>query len=196
MNYNNEPFPVDPKVVFERAFDMATIALVHLNQKDCPRLEELFFEMHKTCGAQPEFSIWRNKKAFEDLGYVPNIKSGKSKSLNEFKGLYFFGEKKNDRIFPIYVGVSRTVYRRLRQHAFGKRHNECSLAYLMTGHDNKEINRANVHNNFNDDLSAKKEVVRNLHVALIPVQEDYDLYFLEVALAGILKTKWNSFRTH
>jgi hypothetical protein len=66
----------------------------------------------------------------------------------------------------------------------------------MTGHDNKEINRANVHNNFNDDLSAKKEVVRNLHVALIPVQEDYDLYFLEVALAGILKTKWNSFRTH
>ena len=25
---------------------------------------------------------------------------------------------------------------------------------------------------------------------------DYDLYFLEVAIAGILKTKWNSFRTH
>jgi hypothetical protein len=38
--------------------------------------------------------------------------------------------------------------------------------------------------------------LRNYKVALYPVLNDYELYFYEVALSGVFKTKWNSFRTH
>jgi hypothetical protein len=95
------------------------------------------------------------------------------------------------------VGISRSVFRRLKQHAWGKKHNECSLAYLKTKHnfeiDNIEISRATI---TNEDMLPAKNIIQNYKVVLIPVKKDYDLYFLEIAIAGILKTKWNSFRTH
>src|SRR5690606_15651002 len=136
------------------------------------------------------------KKAFSNLGYIPNIKSGKVKSYNEFKGLYVFGKEVNNEIIPVYIGISRTVYRRLRQHGFGKLHNECTLAYLMAKHENTEIERATIHENFQEELVKNKYKVSAFKVVLIPIKSDYELYFLEVSLAGILKTKWNSFRTH
>jgi len=127
--------------------------------------------------------------------YKPNARlSAKSKSNNEFKGLYFFGEKIGNEIIPVYVGISRTVYRRLRQHGWGKQHNECTHAYLMANKKNKnEKNRAE----FPDDLlEIERQKILSFNVFLYPVEQDYDLYFMEVALAGILKTKWNSFKTH
>lgn len=194
MNINLESYPENVNVIFSKAFNMASTALADLNHQECPRLEDLFIELHKTCGVQPEYSISRNKRAFEELGYIPNIISGKSKSLNEFKGLYIFGEEINGSIIPVYVGISRTVYRRLRQHGWGKKHNECSLAYLKARNEDDTLSRSTV----NDDLhlKPKKEIIQSFKVVLIPVKEDYDLYFLEVTIAGILKTKWNSFRTH
>ena len=41
-----------------------------------------------------------------------------------------------------------------------------------------------------------QEIIQNYKVVLVEVQNDYDLYFLEVSLAGIFNTKWNSFKTH
>lgn len=41
-----------------------------------------------------------------------------------------------------------------------------------------------------------KLLIRNFKVVLVNIENDYELYFLEVALAGIFKTKWNSFKTH
>lgn len=66
----------------------------------------------------------------------------------------------------------------------------------MAKHDNKDIKRATIHKKFEKELTSKKEMVRSFKVALFTVKKDYEIYFLEVALAGILKTKWNSFRTH
>lgn len=45
-------------------------------------------------------------------------------------------------------------------------------------------------------MQEAKEEIQNYKVALYAVPKDFDLYFLEVTLAGIFKTKWNSFRTH
>ncbi|MFK7806968.1 MAG: hypothetical protein AB8F74_04115 [Saprospiraceae bacterium] len=196
MNYNKEPYPTDLQELLVLAKHITSEISHKLNDQSSPALYDLYMEMHKTCGARPEYSVIRDKKAFDNLGYVPNIKSGKSKSLNEFKGLYVFGEETADKVVPVYVGISRTVYRRLRQHGYGKLHNQCSLAYLMAKDNNKNIERATIHKEFEEELINKKELVKSFKVALFPVREDYNLYFLEVAIAGILKTKWNSFRTH
>ena len=63
----------------------------------------------------------------------------------------------------------------------------------MAKNENEELTRASSSNSI---LEPKKEILRNFKVALYPVLNDYELYFYEVALAGILKTKWNTFRTH
>jgi hypothetical protein len=196
MNYKEEEYPKNLNLILEKANDISSNILKKLNHTECPTIEDLYVEMHKTCGVKPEYSIKRDIKLFNELGYVPNIESGKVKSNNEFKGLYVFGEEIDREIKPVYVGISRTIYRRLRQHGFGKLHNQCSLAYLMTKHDNAIIERANVHDKFQDELTCKKEIVRSFKVALYPVKNDYELYFLEVVLSGVFKTKWNSFRTH
>tara|TARA_R110002072_G_scaffold7503_2_gene40604 strand:+ start:355983 stop:356567 length:585 start_codon:yes stop_codon:yes gene_type:complete len=194
MNYANEPYPNDLNELLKTAGDLAILIIRNLNRTDCPALGDLYFELHKTCGAKPEFSIRRNVNFFNDLGYRPNNISGRSKSKNEFKGLYVFGEEISGKIIPVYIGISRTVYRRLRQHGWGKKHNECSLAYLKARFDDTTLTRATTNNKTH--LIPKKQIIQNYKVVLIPVQKDYDLYFLEVAIAGILKTKWNSFRTH
>jgi len=191
MNYNDELYPEDLLLLLKKATEIAGDIKARLNDEKCPILNQLFYQKNN--------KNYRDKKPFEKLGYVPNIdsKTGKpSSNNNEYKGLYVFGEEINHKIIPVYIGISRTVYRRLRQHGFGKLDNQCSLAYLMAKHDNSKIERATIHEKYEKELTHKKEVVKSFKVALYHIEKDYDLYFLEVALAAILKTKWNSFRTH
>lgn len=160
-----------------------------LNSDSCPRLNDLYYY---------EGIIRKNFALFNSLGYYPNSRKGKNiKSDNEFKGLYVFGEQEEKVCTPVYVGISRTVYRRLRQHGWGKAHNECTLAYIIA---NDEIHNGGWKLNRKklpiEDLNHGKEIVRNFKVAMIHIPEDYDLYLFEVLLAGFWKTKWNSFRTH
>jgi len=193
LNYNKEPYPKDIAALFNKAKVIADEIIVLLNKANCKTLNELYKE-------DDNGSVKRQFNIFNELGFKANVYNGKShspKGHNEFKGIYVFGEEINGRINPVYVGISRTVYRRLRQHGFGKKHNECSLAYLITkkqrNAENKVTARATI---TNTQLNQAKERIRNMQVALYPMSLDFDLYFLEVAIAGILKTKWNSFRTH
>lgn len=155
-----------------------------LNDSNCPTLANLYCD---TKGKN-----FRNKQHFDSLKYHPNCIENK----NEFRGMYVFGEKSNDNLVrPLYVGISRTVYRRLRQHGWGKYHNECSLAYLIAkdhfGLPFKKIDEA-----YDNSLKHGKNEVRKFKVALYHFESDYELYLMEVILAGMWKTKWNSFRTH
>ena len=114
--------------------------------------------------------------------------------------MYIFGEEIDGKVTPVYIGISRSIYKRLRNHAFGKTSNTCTLAYLMAKHKYKTTNsidkvaKSIIENETH--LAPQKAIIQNYKVVLIPVEKDYDLYFLEIAIAGILKTKWNSFRTH
>jgi hypothetical protein len=193
MNYKKEEYPENLNHLLEKTNDISSNIIKKLNHRECPTIADLYIEMHQTCGVKPEYSIRRDIRSFNEVGYDPNIKSGKVKSNNEFKGLYVFGEELDGAIKPVYVGISRAVFRRLRQHGFGKLNNEATLAYLMAKNENEEITRASCSNSI---LEPKKEILRNYKVALYPVLNDYELYFYEVALSGVFKTKWNSFRTH
>ena len=193
MNYKKEAYPTDLQYLLEKATKLSTNIVTQLNRNTCPYIGELYMELHQTCGAKPDFSVVRDIKKFDDLGYIANTKSGKSKSFNEFKGLYVFGEQHNGKVTPVYIGISRVAYKRLRNHTWGKTANTATLAYLMAKNKYPNLTAKTV---TKEQLEAYKTKIKNYKVVLIPVKEDYDLYFLEVALAGILKTKWNSFRTH
>jgi predicted GIY-YIG superfamily endonuclease len=177
-NHWKEPYPENLYDLLGHADKLAIEILENLNSVKCKKISELYTENNG--------KIIRNKKQFEELGFSPN-------ESNEFKGLYIFGEEQNGKVIPVYVGISRTVFRRLRQHTFGKNHNQCSLAYLKTKHQKAEITRKTV---TNEDMLPAKKIIQNYKVDLIEVQNDYDLYFLELVLAGKFKTKWNSFKTH
>lgn len=192
MNHWKETYPENLHDLLGNADKLALEILDKLNSDKCKKINELYFLSNN--------QIKRDIAKFNELGYTPNsyLKSNnKSTEDNEFKGLYIFGEEVNCKIIPVYIGISRTVFRRLKQHAWGKKHNECTLAYLKTKekgkNENIEIGRSTV---TNEDMLPAKEIIQNYKVVLVPEKNDYDLYFLEVALAGKFKTKWNSFRTH
>ena len=188
MNYVQEKYPEDLDSLLKDA-DKAAISIVEkLNAINCKRVGDLYDIVNG--------KTKRNKKEFDELGYAANVPDDVEKP-NEFKGLYIFGEEKDGRVIPVYIGISRTVFRRLRQHAWGKNHNECTLAYLKTRDkwkkEGKLTDRATI---TNEDMTPAKTVIQNYKVVLHSGTEDYNLYFLEVVLAGKFKTKWNSFRTH
>ncbi|QGK73208.1 hypothetical protein [Flavobacterium sp. SLB02] len=182
MISKNESYPENIADLLIYGDEVAKQILTQLTSSSCKKVGDLYNFING--------KVTRNKKLFDELGYKANESS-------EFKGLYIFGEEIDGSVIPVYVGISRSVYRRLRQHAWGKKHNECTLAYLKTRHrwkiEGKKTDRATI---TDEDMLPAKSFIQNYKVVLVAIQNDYDLYFLEVLLAGKFKTKWNSFRTH
>lgn len=98
---------------------------------------------------------------------IPNNKlNPKNKDNNELTGLYVFGElNEKGTIDPIYVGISRTVFRRLYQHTWGKKHNETSFSYLkakqQTSHKGSRIELPLA------DLYFQQEKIKNYRLVVI-----------------------------
>jgi hypothetical protein len=113
---------------------------------------------------------------------------------SDFSGCYVLlrGEK------PFYVGISRTVVQRLRQHVTGNTHFDASLAYRMatdaTGH---EMNRSDAMQDpaFRTAFDQAKALLQDCSVAFI--DNPLELYLFEAYCAMELDTcEWNTFRTH
>lgn len=140
-----------------------------LNHPECPSLCELY-----VYGAVSGIAKnWRQKDKFP----APN-------NENEFKGIYLFGEEtKTGQVDPVYVGISRSVFRRLRQHGWGRSRNEASFAFRLA---ERKL----------EAFEAMKERVRSMRVALLPIEDDVELYFSEIVVAKLLNTPYNDFRTH
>jgi hypothetical protein len=105
---------------------------------------------------------------------------------------------------PIYVGISRGVIGRLRQHVFGKTHFDASLAFriAMANHPDRTV--ANMTRSeamqdplFGTSFAAAKTYLRSLQVAAIAIENPLELYVFEPYCALALDThQWNSFETH
>src|SRR5579871_926996 len=101
---------------------------------------------------------------------------------------------------PFYVGISRGVIARLRQHGTGVCHFNATLAYRMAcDKAPHEMSRAAAmkHADFRRLFEeAKHQLVRS-SVALIEINNDMELYLCEAYCAMELDTcQWNTFRTH
>ncbi len=186
MNYANEKFPEDLKELIEKCETVLATIENQFSIGTAVVVKELYPEKGKN----------KKEHILEKLQLDFTSRLGKgSKKEDEVKGLYVFGELDEvGRVIPVYIGISRTVLRRLRQHTWSTNHNECSFAYLKAKHFEKHTKaRALLSKNA---LLLQQEKIKNYRVIVIPEMNDYDLYFMEVYIAGRLKTKWNSFRTH
>lgn len=171
--------------------DLSIIKLEkNLNSDNCKTLAD-FYEYNN------KGELTRNKDAFTEQGYISNSRlNDTSKSDNELSGLYVFGEynKLTYKVIPRYIGISRTIYRRLKQHGWGKLHNEATFATLKHIYKSKHIGlRTEIPL---PEIQKQQEIIKNYKVAILPMTDYYTMYFMEVYLAGKWKTEWNSFKTH
>jgi len=187
-NHWHEPYPSSLPALATKCDYAVTKIKSLLRRRDCPTLADLY---------QPaRGKMARQTDIFHQQEYEANTRlNARARVQNELKGLYVFAElNAKGQAMPCYVGISRSIFRRLRQHGWGKLHNEATLAYLKasTGHqytgERKHFPLAKI--------VAEQEVIRRYRVAIVPETLDYDLHFMEVYIAGKLKTRWNSFRTH
>jgi hypothetical protein len=105
-----------------------------------------------------------------------------------------------DREKAIYVGISRRVISRIRQHVVGRSHFDASLAYLIA-HRRLSSTGQRSHNMRNPEFRARfaaaQQYLRTLEIAAVRVDNALVLHVFEVYAAMALGTsEWNSFRTH
>jgi len=189
MNYKKEPYPKNLKELIKISDEVGQKVTLALCHKDCATLRELYDQRDK--------KNYIKNNIFERMNCPPNTKRTlKCKSHNEIKGIYVFGEleRTSGKVIPIYVGISRTVCKRLRNHGWGKLHNQATLAYLISAHKKKHKGRR-IELDKNIFIKAQR-LIQKYKVVIIPVEHDYDLHFMEAYLSGRLRTKWNSFKTH
>lgn len=133
---------------------------------------------------------------FAESGKGPSSLLKKVGMSSDFMGLYVFWEE--DR--PIYVGISRKVIGRIRQHVLGRNHFDASLAFKMAAsvHPIKGQRKELMSNeDFNAVFIEMKRKISRMQVGFIPIDNDLELYLFEVYSAMYLDTsKWNTFRTH
>lgn len=114
----------------------------------------------------------------------------------DFSGCYVL----IDGTKPIYVGISRTVLQRLRQHVTGRGHNDASLAYRMAKkHCQTPGSRSEAMKieKFDQEFKRQQAYLKGLNVAFIAIENPLELYAFEVFAAMALDTsEWNTFRTH
>jgi hypothetical protein len=114
----------------------------------------------------------------------------------DFSGCYVLTEPGK----PIYVGISRNVLARVRQHMLGKTHFDASLAYAMAQRNcptNVERSAAMESELFKTAFWEAQAYLRTLNVAAVQIVNPLELYVFEAFAAMSLGTsEWNTFRTH
>jgi hypothetical protein len=114
----------------------------------------------------------------------------------DFPGCYLL----LDGVRPFYIGISKGVLQRLRQHVRGTTHFDASLAYRIAAHrmpHQHTRSRAMETEQFKDQFDAAKDYIRQLNVAYVRVNNPLVLYIFEPYCAMHFDTaEWNTFETH
>lgn len=114
----------------------------------------------------------------------------------DFPGCYVLIEHEK----PIYVGISRGVLQRLRQHVRGTTHFDASLAYRIASDQlphKLTRSKAMEGDAFKKQFAASKSYLLGLDVAFVRIDNPLVLYVFEPYCAMHYDTaKWNTFETH
>jgi hypothetical protein len=101
---------------------------------------------------------------------------------------------------PNYVGISRGVLQRLRQHVRGTTHFDASLAYRMATArqpHNQTRSAAMEDAAFHAAFREAQTYLRGLQVAFLEIDNPVELYLFEAFAAMEFDTcDWNTFATH
>ena len=134
---------------------------------------------------------------FSEPGQGPAALARNLNLSSDFSGCYILMENAT----PIYVGISRKVLNRLRQHMLGKDHFSASLAYAMAKKRHKKVlgtrKKAMEDAGFGKKFLASQKYLRSLSIAAVEITDPVELYVFEAYAAMELGTaEWNTFRTH
>lgn len=166
---------------------------------DCKHsFEELSSQVLPTYMKQLEKAL-ANRRPAKDFAVAGQGRAAIARMLGletDFSGCYVFVDGEE----PIYVGISRGVLTRIRQHLPGTTHFDASLAYAMArrtsgtkGSRKSLMERAAFQTVFNE----RRDYLRRLDVAYIGIVNPVELYVFEAYAALSLRThEWNTFRTH
>jgi hypothetical protein len=114
----------------------------------------------------------------------------------DFRGCYVFLARRR----PFYVGISKKVIERIRQHLRGRSHFEATLAYRIAdcGSRTKRSRSSNMKSeSFRRSFARERNRLARATVAFVEVRNPLELYLLEVYAAMMLRTgRWSSFDTH
>ena len=114
----------------------------------------------------------------------------------DFSGCYVLLEDTK----PFYVGISRGVVARLRQHGRGRTHYDASLAYSMARAKvphKKTRTIAMKDRIFLEAFNNAQRLLVSSGVAFVEIENPLELYLFEAYCAMKLNTcEWNTFRTH
>lgn len=114
----------------------------------------------------------------------------------DFQGCYVLLEEGR----PCYIGISRRVLSRLRQHVRGGTHFDASLAYRMARNgDDHGMTRAEAMDTqwFRKKFDVARKRIERMDAAFVEITNDLELHLFEAYAALELKTaEWNTFRTH
>lgn len=133
---------------------------------------------------------------FCQAGKGPVAIAGELHLPGDFSGCYVLIENGKD----IYVGISRSVLSRLRQHFTANTHFDASLVYAIaqrrrpTPGKRSEVMKQPL---FLEEFARAQDYLKSLQVDFIEIQNPLELYVFEAYAAIELKThEWNTFRTH
>jgi len=133
---------------------------------------------------------------FRSPGKGPIAIANELELPGDFSGCYAMIENGN----PIYVGISRSVLARLRQHFTGKTHFDASLVYaiaqrrLPTSGKRSEVMQRPI---FRKAFDLAQKYLHSLDVAFVEIENPLELYVFEAFAAIEFRThEWNTFRTH
>ncbi len=169
------------------SIDNCTYTFEELSEKVLPDLFSRLADYIEIPMAAAEFVGYKSatKEALEKV----NLTVG-------FPGCYVFIDNKK----PVYVGISRSLVKRLAQHLNHDSHYSASLVYKMATEEYpREMKRdqAMKDDQFREAFLAKQEQLQKMAVAFIEIQNDLELYLFEVYVSMKLDTDtWNAFRTH
>jgi len=166
---------------------------------------------------------FKNNKTSIKIEDLLNIKDGENakhnlkligfepKTLKEFQGAYIFYDPKLKKI--VYVGISRKLIQRLRQHVNHKDPNTASLAYLMAKNEvakKKGWNKPedwhvkkgywkNTKANFKNSKKFREQYqnkIKEYKITFLEFSDNFEMALFEVYAAMKCEAYWNSFRTH
>lgn len=116
--------------------------------------------------------------------------------VTDFPGCYVLLERDK----PLYVGISRKVFRRLWYHARGTKHFTATLAYSIAAHafvSDLPRSARMADPDFLTRFTVAKQRIQKCNFAFVEITNDLVLYLFEAYCAMELDTsEWNTFRTH
>ena len=105
---------------------------------------------------------------------------------------------------PVYVGISKHVFERIREHVLGSDHFTASLAYRIAYHRypfQGTARDAMQDVAFHHEFEKARAQLQSMSVAVMEISNPLELYLFEAYCAmeldtGVENGGWNTFRTH